>query len=101
MEYNEERPHEALGYSVPAARYQPSARRFPETLPAVAYDTDYEPRKVNSDGKISVRRDYYRVGKSLAGQYVGLRKTTVDGTYVVYYCHHKIREITLKKEGSL
>ena len=33
--YNTERPHEALSMAVPASRYQPSHRRYPEQLPAI------------------------------------------------------------------
>ena len=33
--YNEERPHEALEMTVPASRYAPSERRYPEQLPSV------------------------------------------------------------------
>jgi putative transposase len=32
--YNHERPHEALGFAVPGARYEPSARQWSEKLPA-------------------------------------------------------------------
>ncbi|MGH6816955.1 MAG: integrase core domain-containing protein [Hyphomicrobiaceae bacterium] len=31
--YNEERPHEALGQTPPAAHWQPSARLLPRQLP--------------------------------------------------------------------
>ena len=33
--YNQERPHEALGLAVPASRYQPSLRSYPEVLPPI------------------------------------------------------------------
>ena len=32
--YNQQRPHQALGMEVPAHRYRPSPRPFPEVLPA-------------------------------------------------------------------
>ena len=37
MLYNQERPHEALGMAVPASRYVPSARTYPQQLPPIDY----------------------------------------------------------------
>lgn len=38
--YNHRRPHEGIGMAVPGARYRPSPRRFPETLPPIEYGPD-------------------------------------------------------------
>ena len=50
--YNLERPHESLGMQVPASRYRPSPRSFPESLPPVEYDSKDVIRKVQEGGEI-------------------------------------------------
>jgi putative transposase len=37
-EFNEERPHEALGMKTPASLYEPSRRMYPKKLEPVEYD---------------------------------------------------------------
>jgi hypothetical protein len=43
-EYNEERPHEALGQEVPASLYRPSLRSYPRQLPEQEYPTHFDGR---------------------------------------------------------
>jgi len=91
--YNHERPHDALDMQVPADRYRPSPRDFPEEPPAIDYSSGDFVRKVEDKGMISFKGKMYRVGKSLAGQRVAVRPTTEDGVYDVYYCRQKISQI--------
>ena len=51
-QYNEERPHEALGQIAPAKLYHPSERRLPQRLPAPSYPRHAAVRKVRSNGEI-------------------------------------------------
>jgi transposase InsO family protein len=99
-EYNFERPHEALGYKPPAARYVPSLRAFPGTLPAIAYDSDFEVRKVKSNGRIKFRSEYFYVGKAFSGDPVGLRQVG-EATWDVYYCHQRIARIGMLPEEDV
>src|SRR6185437_6141124 len=58
--YNCQRPHEALNLQVPASRYVPSARPFPEVLPPIEYGLTDVVRKVRGWGHIKYRsRDYF------------------------------------------
>jgi transposase InsO family protein len=91
--YNHERPHESLDMQVPADRYRPSPRDFPEELPAIEYSSGDFVRKVEEKGFISFKGNRYRVGKSLAGQYVAVRPTTEEDIYDVYYCTQKILQV--------
>jgi transposase InsO family protein len=50
--YNLKRPHEALDLQVPSSRYQPSGRRFPETLPDIEYPSAKHVRTVGPSGQI-------------------------------------------------
>jgi hypothetical protein len=46
QEYNEVRPHEALGMRTPAEVYAPSARRFPKPVPGAEYPVNMLVRRV-------------------------------------------------------
>jgi transposase InsO family protein len=91
--YNHERPHEALADAVPASRYQPSPRPFPETLPEIVYGSQDAVRIVTVHGSISWQRRRAFVGRGLVGQPVGVRPTAVDGVWHVFYCHRQVATI--------
>lgn len=93
--YNHVRPHEALAMAVPASRYQPSPRSFPEQLPPLEYGARDQVRKVQIDGTISFRNREFRLGKAFRGHPVALRPTTQDGLYEVYFATHRISQIDL------
>jgi len=93
--YNTERPHEALSMAVPAARYQPSNRRYPEQLPAIEYGPADIVRKVRHYGHIKYEGCEYHVGSAFYGLHVALRQTTTDGLFDVYFCQHKIGALDL------
>jgi hypothetical protein len=98
--YSHERPHEALDLATPAERYRPSLRYFPEVLPAIEYSPGDQVRKVGSDGFISFRNRYCRIGKGLRGQPVALRPTGEDGVFAVYYCAHRIGALDLREDQN-
>jgi transposase InsO family protein len=93
--YNTERPHEALSMAVPASRYQPSHRRYPEQLPAIEYGPADIVRKVRHYGHIKYAGQEYHVGSAFYGLHVALRQTTTDGLFDVYFCQHKIGALDL------
>lgn len=92
--YNDRRPHEALGYAVPASRYTPSHRAFPVTLPPIAYESTDEVRKVQQKGIIHFRGREFHIGKGFVGEPVALREVG-DGLWNVYYCHQRVAQIDL------
>ena len=91
--YNLERPHEALALAVPATRYAPSPRAFPETLPPIEYGPTDIVRKVQAQGKVSYRGRIFRISKAFRGYPVALRPTQHDGRWRVYFCHQAVGEI--------
>ena len=93
--YNTERPHEALSMAVPASRYQPSHRRYPEQLPVIEYGPADIVRKVRHYGHIKFEGREYHVGSAFYGLHVALRQTTTDGLYDVYFCQYKIGALDL------
>jgi len=92
--YNQVRPHQALDMCVPGERYEPSSRSFPETLPAILYDTGDIVRKVDVCGRISFRNRKFRVGKAFHQQPVALRPTDIDGVFQVFFCHKPVAQIS-------
>src|SRR3990172_6052004 len=57
QEYNEVRPHEALGMRTPAAVYEPSVRQFPARLPEPEYSASMLVRSVRPRGHFRWKKD--------------------------------------------
>ena len=93
--YNTVRPHEALSMAVPASRYQPSHRCYPEQLPAIEYGPSDIVRKVRHYGHIKYAGREYHVGLAFRGLHVALRLTTTDDLFDVFFCQHKIGNLDL------
>ncbi len=94
--YNLHRPHEALGMAVPASRYQPSPRPYPEVLPAIEYAPGDVVRKAQDGGRFSYAGQEYRVGHAFRGYPIALRATDVDGKREVWFCHHCLGSLNLR-----
>jgi transposase InsO family protein len=95
--YNLQRPHQALGMNVPASRYLPSPRSFPESLPPILYNSTDQIRKVQQGGEVCFHGHPFKIGKAFCGHPVALRPTTVDGLFDVFFCYQNIAQIQLKR----
>ena len=93
--YNNERPHEALQMKVPAARYQPSPRQYPECLPAIEYAPTDIVRKVRHAGHIKYQGNEIHIGSAFFGLHVALRPTTTDGVLEVFFCQIQLGQLDL------
>jgi transposase InsO family protein len=93
--YNTERPHESLDMNVPASRYQPSPRGYPELLPPIEYGPSDIVRKVRHFGHIKFHGREYHVGSAFYGLHVALRHTTTDGLFDLFFCQHRIGKLNL------
>jgi len=83
-EYNEERPHEALGQETPGSVYEPSARQCPRKLPELEYPRHLETRYVSENGGIRWKKCWVNVTTVLAHEWVGLEEVG-DGLWDVYF----------------
>ena len=83
-EFNEERPHEALGGDPPASWYHRSARRAPLRAVDPEYPSHYEVRYVSRNGGVRWRNRWVNVSHVLAEEYVGLNEIE-DGIWSVYF----------------
>jgi transposase InsO family protein len=94
--YNHHRPHQSLGETVvPADRYRPSLRPYPQQVEPPDYPAGSVIRRVASSGRFAWRGHRWDAGKPFAGHTVDIRPTTTDSIYTVYYRHHPIRTINL------
>jgi hypothetical protein len=101
-DYNDHRPHEALGQTPPARHYEPSLRPMPDRPRAPEYDADFEVRLVKVNGLFSWRGTMVSVGTPLASQPVGLKQTD-EHEWELHYGplligHVLVREGTVRLE---
>jgi hypothetical protein len=83
-DYNDERPHEALGQTPPAKHYEPSGRVMPEQPRAPEYGSDVVVRRTDSAGRFSWKGALLLAGTPLASQPIGLRQTDEDEWEIFY-----------------
>jgi putative transposase len=84
LEYNTERPHEALQQETPASRYVCSARPYPSTLPTPEYPLHILVKKVTDAGTFRFQRRVLYIANSLVDQHIGLEETD-DGIWSIYF----------------
>lgn len=77
-EYNEERPHQALGQQTPASQYWSSERAYPGRLRPVEYPEGWEVRMVTDGGQMRWQGESVFVAHPLAGERVGLEAIEED-----------------------
>ena len=74
IEFNEERPHEALGMRTPASNYRVSLRAYPAKLPKIVYPLSYIVRQVRQNGEIKWKGEKVYVSQALPGESVALKQ---------------------------
>ena len=94
--YNFDRPHHALQGQVPARRYQPSARTYPEQLPPVEYEPEDLVRRVRDGGRVLFRGRTFRICRAFDGYRVAIRPTVTDGLFEVCFAHQRIAALDLR-----
>jgi transposase InsO family protein len=86
QEYNEVRPHEALGMQTPASVYEPSPRVYPARLAEVEYPDTMLVRSVKSHGHFRWKKHDIFLSEVLWGERVGLLPVD-DDCFTVYFAH--------------
>jgi putative transposase len=78
-EYNDERPHRALGGGRrPSELYRPSPRALPARTPEISYPDHFAIRKVRQEGHMKWEGHEVFVSKTLANEAVGLKPLDHD-----------------------
>ena len=93
QEYNQLRPHQALGLAVPAARYRPSPRPYLDPAPRWEYESGSDVRRIDHKGCLAQGGQRLFVCEALAGEEVAVE--TLGGRLLVRYRQTYVREIDL------
>ena len=72
QEFNEQRPHEALGMRCPAEVYVPSGRKYEGTPEDLTYEAGLAARRVNKAGELAWQDTRVFISTALAGWSVGV-----------------------------
>jgi putative transposase len=71
-EFNEDRPHQALGYTTPVSHYAASPRPYPKRLPEIHYSEQHELRLVDTGGHIKWHGHRIFISEALTREVIGL-----------------------------
>jgi len=88
-EYNQERPHEALGQVPPASVYQPSIRCYPERIAEPEYPGEWKTRRVAPGGQFRWSSEYVFAAHALEGETIGLEPLE-EGWWRVWFSFHEL-----------
>jgi transposase InsO family protein len=94
-EFNDERPHEAIGMKMPGELYMSSSRRY-DGLPEVDYPFHDRDILVTACGRICMARKKVNVSTVLAGQRLGIKEVD-DGIWLVSFMHYDLGYIDLEQ----
>lgn len=96
--YNLERPHQALGYAVPASRYQLSLRAMPDKPMQPAYAPGEIVRRVSTtQGYVKFQGQLWPVGQAFSGEWLAIRPRGADGQFGLYFGSFRVGSIDLTK----
>jgi transposase InsO family protein len=88
-EYNEVRPHEALGMQTPASVYVSSPRKYPGRAREPEYDSPMRVRRIQQQGQFRWKSERVFLTTVLQGERVGLLASD-DRYFVVYFAEFPI-----------
>ena len=94
-EFNQERPHEALGMKWPAEVFPSSSRRMPKRIELYGYPCHYMVRRAIRSGTICVLCSRVFVSNTLNEDYVALEEVD-HGLYDLFYCFYDMGLYELK-----
>jgi transposase-like protein len=84
LEYNTERPHDALGGDTPASRSAASPRPYPERPPVPEYPGHFLVKRVTDAGTFRFQHRLLSIANALVNQHIGLEETA-DGVWAIYF----------------
>lgn len=94
VEFNTERPHEALDMKTPGDVYRCSSRRLSDVKPYV-YPADFGRRRVHQSGCIHFRGRHVTFSEALGGMEVGIEPVG-DNRWRVWFCDFVVGGLELK-----
>jgi transposase InsO family protein len=100
VEYNETRPHEALGMKTPSQLFRVSSRRYRGPNPLWPYPSSFDQRKVSHNGVIYIAKRPIFLTEALQGLQVGLERTGLD-TVRVWFCDLCLGDLDIRSGTPL
>jgi len=91
QEYNQVRPHEALGMQTPASVYVPSEREYPARIPEPEYPSSMLVRTVKSHGVFRWRKRDIFLSEVLWGERIGLLPRD-EHSFTIYFAQLPLAE---------
>ena len=95
IEFNEERPHEALAMKRPAELYEPSTRAY-DGLPELSYPLHDREVLVTACGRSRIHRKRINVSTVLTGQRLGIKEVD-EGIWIVSLMRYNLGFIDLEQ----
>ena len=95
-EYNEQRPHQALGMQTPALLYEPSPRPYPARVPEPEYPATMLVRSVHHQGQIRWKKQDVGLSQVLWGERVGLLPVN-ERWFTIYFAQFAIARFDSQK----
>lgn len=83
-EYNQVRPHEALGMRTPETVYEASPRPYPRRVPAPEYDASLPVRGVCEGGKFRWKGRFVFLSHALRQERIALKPVAEDGWCILF-----------------
>lgn len=100
-DFNEQRPHEALGMRTPADVYHPSAKRLDERVKPRLYPLGSEIRRVDSAGFIGLEGGRGYVGEAFVGVDVALERSETSDLILVRYANVRLGQLDTSSKPRL
>jgi len=97
IEYNNDRPHEALGQRPPGSIYERSKHPYLRKPRIPDYDLGVTVRSIRPKGEIKFKNKFYHITKLLHGEQVGL-KEIADGKWQINFSFQPIGIINLHRK---
>ncbi|MBP0618323.1 IS481 family transposase [Jiella mangrovi] len=94
-EFNDERPHEALGMKTPSEVYAPSSRAY-RGLPEIKYPFHDRDVLVTACGRICMHRKKINVSTVMAGQRLDIKEIE-EGIWIVSFMRYDLGYIDLEQ----
>jgi transposase InsO family protein len=95
LEFNTERPHQAIEMKCPAEIYKPSARTY-QGLPELTYPFHDLELLVTACGRLCLHRKKINISTVLAGQKLGIKEVD-EGIWLVSFMHYDLGYIDLEQ----
>jgi putative transposase len=97
-EYNEERPHEALGQTIPASHCTMSPRPYPPELPQPECPGHFRVKRITTGGTCKFGKRLLYLANALINQQIGLEETD-DGLWSISF--HSVLLATLDERDYI